>query len=1629
MEHVHRGAGRDRVRREGVRAASGLLLLVSLLGLLRPSVAIGQLTNAAPPNKLDVERRTERATRLLLRDRRRDAVYAELIDARPKSALDMLRGVQWLLDEPNDALLRTPEGRFVSSQQAAEEIIRNLTDDEAAVYARIQYVSAEVALKEAFATNSRAGVLRVIRRYWLTPSGGEAAVWLAAEWLDLGECGLAAALYRRLLDEPRHRGLVTGLVQRRAALAARLAGDMQLAAKVAGPDQVPVRPFTGEASPPAPRGIDSAPVVNGSPLQSAAGAEWFGPAPVDQWLPGGNLARIGTVDATAPLSEPLWSQSLVDIEACPNLESWLDQWQAYTQDDNKHLLPCAPNSPVLIGNTVIHRDYTGISARHLQSGALLWRYHSPSSLAQWLTSAGRIRVRRDASGRRQNREFETVNVELDPRRHLALNSSQWQLSSDGRLVFAIEDRPANWTVVDDGIVYSSIHEIINRSVHNRAPQLFSKTASNQLIALQIVPDGVTPNDHVTTGAAADAGGPVESAEAQEASGGQRSTAVTGEGVSGQRQSRPGRARVVWRRSTLPATTGGNQVLLAPAGPRQVDACFLGAPLPGATQLLTIADAQQELFLVALAPHDGSVLWQVPLGANTSPQLPDSDRGRLGAQLAYDQGVAVCGLQNGLVVGVDALLGRPLWWFFEGDLSFDDAPGIRPRGPNNAPLHRAPPIRPAPFGPMVQIHGGQVLVSSLLSDSVYALDLNTGAPTWEYPRLGQEYVVGTTEDRFIAVGRKFVVARRWQDGRVEWIRTLRPEEDGLPVGRGLLSAGQVLLPMDGGKIVRVDVSNGERLPELAPLRPEHIGHLYPHGNIMVTVNARGVAVLPQLAAVERRMSHNPAGLQPLEWLALAELSYSQGDFSRAHQLLERGWQAARGSAAGVQTKLAALWRQVLLHIVRAGATHADFAEALTRLDELSHQPRERAPWIAVRCQQAVTAGDQNSLSELTREVFRYPRDILLTPDSDDARQVAADVFLQEMWSRWDRLWPARAGLPRERFQEWSLARLAGNSFATSESRVEGMRYLDLFATEARDELAAIRFRLAAALATAGERHAAEVLWLRGRRATDPSVAAAAAYALAQFYDQAGLYVEAARELRALATDYAAVDFPLPAPDLDRGPDLLPTNGRDVVAHWPGSGSTREIVDSWEWKHGPGTPVEIVLTSPASVRPSTSAQLIGSRLGLREPSVRYGEYSQRIVPGRESSVEMLITESDPNRLLFFDKLTGATRATHTLQERRHNLPSASHNNFAHAVPLGEPGGWAIYSTLETGDQAPTARIRTAELATRTVAPLMGPTNLDWGVVQSKNTLYVIDPLDGQIRWRRDDLEEAWGLAADLRTGIFGDESVLVVRAVDRVTYKRFSTQTGALLSQGKIDLEQRANEIATRGPLLRGMVRSQERAELVMWDARSERRLVTRNCHREPHLTPPIEPQRTHVAVHMPDSEIQLLSLQDGHTDVKLTLPGGKVPTMGLTVFSDSDRYYVVLPRQQPSVTNSRHHNLFMQDRDLFLPKINIRDEFFAFDRHSGQLLWQGRFPQRSVLVLERLTAPWLIMVSRIRDRQDASLFWHKLEVLDARTGIVLGQRDELPIDHYYHYEVDGERGLVRLLGEQSNVELTVRPQSW
>lgn len=347
----------------------------------------------------------------------------ELLDERRYAEAVQLLGT--ILEGPEDYFFRPDPERPVyrSLKTEAQRLLGGMPAEGLAAY-RLQFgAKARQLLDAAVADGDEAGLAEVSRRFFHTEAGYEATFLLGALHQEQGEPLAAALCYRRLIDLPDAAADREPDLSFRTAVCWAQAGMFDHAATtLVELRQRSPRATVRVAARELPLFADDAQAASwlrqlvGGPLAAVAASD-------EVPLYRGNAARNLSAPTSSPLLNRRWA---VPSTTDPYLEQFIARQQQVFSDQG--VLNMATTHPIAAGPYVFLRSVMGLVAVDFATGKRVWAGHLDDGVQELIEPGGRVPA-----------PHEMAQVETWVRNRLWDNATYGTLSTDGRLVYAVEE--------------------------------------------------------------------------------------------------------------------------------------------------------------------------------------------------------------------------------------------------------------------------------------------------------------------------------------------------------------------------------------------------------------------------------------------------------------------------------------------------------------------------------------------------------------------------------------------------------------------------------------------------------------------------------------------------------------------------------------------------------------------------------------------------------------------------------------------------------------------------------------------------------------------------------------------------------------------------------------------------------------------------------------------------------------------------------------------------------------------------------------------------------------------------------------------------------------------------------------
>jgi outer membrane protein assembly factor BamB len=287
-------------------------------------------------------------------------------------------------------------------------------------------------------------------------------------------------------------------------------------------------------------------------------------------------------------------------------------------------------------------------------------------------------------------------------------------------------------------------------------------------------------------------------------------------------------------------------------------CFAGPPVPYAGLVLVPVMEGNGMYLVAVEAEGGATQWKTFLGDD-----PNSGTAQNGAIIiSVDGGEAYVATGAGLLFSVDAISGSMNWAVSYPRTTIKDP--ARERQLQRFGVWGGRGMGGAKFDgwheEMIIPSGNSVIVTPADFNHLIAFDRRSGSLIWESARspggvdLQGEYALGVEKGRIYVAGSGVVRCYKVGGGRLLWESVF---EAGY--GRGALTENGVFVPSGKNRIIRLSLEKGNELAsiEVKALDKQPVGNLYSNGDSLYGAGLRKVYAIGEFKVGEIEAEGAPA----------------------------------------------------------------------------------------------------------------------------------------------------------------------------------------------------------------------------------------------------------------------------------------------------------------------------------------------------------------------------------------------------------------------------------------------------------------------------------------------------------------------------------------------------------------------------------------------------------------------------------------------------------------------------------------------------------------------------------------------------------------------------------------------------
>ncbi len=1037
--------------------------------------------------------------------------------------------------------------------------------------------------------------------------------------------------------------------------------------------------------------------------------------------------------------------------------------------------------------------------------------------------------------------------------------------------------------------------------------------------------------------------------------------------------------------------------------------FLGAPLPVGHYLYAVAEHHSQISLLCIDPKTGAIHWKQGIAYVNQPIHSDRNRAHLQCPLTSSQGIIVCTTQIDTLVAVDATNGDLLWNYYYGE------------GDNYRRISQKRYFTPIAFG-----HPG--LVSEPVIDEnrvfylpagspyIHCIDLKSGLPLWnDVSREDGEYVAAVVDSTVLVVGSDYCRGRHIEDGRELWHLQVGPVN-----GKGFLSRENYLLPIKAGSILSIHIPTGKeagftlsnttqiadilnrnfkhklqqgadyafQLSSEEKQKTTHAQHEWNPGNIIAHqghIISLGLWQIDSFAQAEAML----AGLPQYKNLSLnskkdhsnqllrAELELALGNLESAQHQLETLLSVK--STTSIQERSKSLLRE-LLYAELNKSSQNEF-QLLSKIERLATTSLERGRFLSRKSKYLLQQQNYHGLLEIADEFkkIKVNQPLAMAGDTNHLVTVKSIIagLMEQVTTKAD-----------EHARE-TVAEIISNDqqVAIDTGTVEALQtFLDTFGSW--PQAVKVRSILADKLVQAGKNQQAEFLLLENHSNPNPEIAASATRQLLELWQLVGLPHEAASLLREMDENFSHTI-------LDSG-----ISGAQYINRFDKSSRAWTIFQSMQPLKQTVSRVTIRQSNTGTPPPHTKAT--------------YKNYERKFLPPPD--VSQLLLKSGPT-LNVINKHAGQSIGKIKISNRISYPYQSRNTRVGHFIPLGSAHkihGVSLLN-LEENLSKPLWTAKFDDLNNSQSLFYVGPSGPRVCIFQWDNRLFGLNPATGKVLWERKNIPTKSGFLSDSSKGLIGDQKAVVAFNINRTNYDVYNSITGELIRKGELELNSRARHVFGRKLYYQTRSTTEKRGRL--WDPLTDHLLLD-----EPILKSGFSAKisSTELAILLHPNRLRVLNVETGTTIIETIIPDNLLKNLNKFIgFSDQNRYYFNFSYSSPR-GKSPLNDFYVSDS--FLKVVHIDNDLISIDKNSGKILWKRNFPKRSWIDTTQHQLPFLIFMSKIRTESRVRSYSFLFEILDGKTGNVIGFQDNIQKDTILQMHIDPRFKTIRLQGLKSAVEI-------
>ncbi len=1488
---------------------------------------------------------------------------------------------QQILDHENDSFDWTRNGELISIKRNAQSLLEHHPD--AGKVDKKLYSGKATRLYDPKQPETWK---QTTNRYFYTPAGLTAQKKLAAKAWDEGRFEEVTQRFLKIINSPIHRKQISSGNIRQARLAASLSGNKRAQKEI---DQ-----FIRNS------GLFPSNLAEELAATSENLLSWFQqqnhrhPRSWKQPRQSGKPNLFA--HDTAPMHEPEWIYLKGVSQATPllndqqrKLQSTLQKWSSLQQE---HLFPeISSQFAVVADNLLIFRDFDSIQAIQLpgapQSEGLqteneiIWKFKSPSPVSTALAT---------------NIDPYTGITSNHPsieRLHLA-NSVSGALTANHETVFLIDSVER---------VRKKI-EIQTASLESPAyphPQLseqpIEEYLTNRIVALPVHNRSKTPVPRWTID------------------------------------------RTGWQ-SRETETIHKHPL----AGHY-----FFGPPTISHHTAYILSEHHSLILLSALECSTGRFLWSQPISYTDRPLEYDISRATRASLPVCTDNAVICDNGNGHLIALDPTTGNFLWLYCYADEDSRQDSGRWTYTQSTQASHAGVMNLPVPLGE-------RIIILPDRSRRIQCCDIRSGELIWTRPRNDVQYIAaatvqpnkhGKSRDLLLCISNRSRTALEPKNGKETW-----QTKTGIISGHGVQLGNLFLLPVDTeelsshlqktdsvmlrGRIETIDLLNGKRIENgihttipncsrqadpclvhnnaQAEYYPCPLGNLIVCEDRVISVGIDRVVSYAQAGSVARELKQAQTALSEKQLQQLAQAEMILGNQNKAiHHLRRALLQPLALSSDREQTRN--IFREILYRELQS--SHRNQEEILSQIAELVSTPRQKARLLASKIDIYQRQCDREKLFLAT---------IQFTNLEPHAPHIHCDQQSYQLTAT-SRL----PGLYRQFLEQ--LTRKEKEQFFTQIEQT-WLNRIDTMATHQLQSLANIfsgysqldpvLFELAQRAASCGNYQQAEPLLLRLQRSSSESSKIVATRKLSTMYSQLGLYkqIDSCRDLIEPSRQPALLAGKTKSDEKNRQSNSLIHNSANILPlhhvsikqqpslsmiHKDPYNKRRTIFSNpkqnWTLLHQPDLPAS---RSVSVTENKTAPVILQAITNSGSPADSYNE------------------ADNEQMLSFLDRATGQNQFDIKLPGTRFGLASCTRKQVGHLLPVVASGSLYGISLIEgkTVWQRKVSRLKSSKQRIE-----LGPVGRGFCIYQTARSLVCLNPENGNLLWKRSDLEPRGGLWANRHTGLIGDERCIVYFHADQNHYTLLDRETGSILAKGVLAqgpfLVQRTRRAFGRKMMYLAVCESQPHLRyLRLWDPLGSSLLID-----EPFGVQDLYSVSDHVlTVLFSEGRLLIYHPEQERTIANINFDADEMGTTNyLRVARQGEMYLVNLYRSQRTSDEQGYTSRFTESP---WNVTHINGPVLAISRRTGELKWIRSFSNRTIINEQIDGLPMLLMCATYQSRPGDQQRSMLLEILDLKTGNTLASRKDLALTRLLLLNHNQPEGEVHLSGILNDIVIKYRNET-